>query len=142
MTESVRFSKKIYVYTFEPFLDQVRTWGRFGVRFSHLKVSIGSHCENRVENRGSIWKPPNTSINPVLMGVIKLENRLHENQQSKTLDLTPKSMGFLFLEYFIDLKSKGFPFYKRMLDLGSMSLLKVKNQPRMFVTFLSSIKKI
>jgi len=63
-------------------------------------------------------------MNPVLMGVIKLENRLHENQQSKTLDLTPKSMGFLFLEYFIDLKSKGFPFYKRMLDLGSMSLLK------------------
>jgi hypothetical protein len=30
----------------------------------YLKVSIGSHCENRdenrVENRVSIWEPPNT----------------------------------------------------------------------------------
>jgi hypothetical protein len=44
-------------------------------------------------------------------------------------------MGFLLLEYFIDLKSKGFPFYKRILDLGSMSLLKVKNQPRYIPQF-------
>jgi hypothetical protein len=60
----------------------------------------------------------------------------------KNAGLDPKIDGFLFLEYFIDLKPKGFPFYERILDLGSMSLLKVKNQPRMLVTSLSSIKKI
>jgi hypothetical protein len=86
-------------------------------------------------------------MNPVLMGVIKLENRLHENQQSKTLDFTPKSIGVLFLEFFIDLKSKGFPFYKRILDLGSMGLLKnqepTKNVcyiPQFHQIFLNSLK--
>jgi len=40
----------------------VRTWGWFSVRSSHSKVSIGSHCENRSENRVSIWEPPNTRV--------------------------------------------------------------------------------
>ncbi len=40
----------------------VRTWGWFSVRSSHSKVSIGSHCENRSENRVSIWEPPDTRV--------------------------------------------------------------------------------
>ncbi len=64
MRETVRFSKNKYMHTFEPVLGHVRTWGRFLVRFAQLEVSIGSHCENleenRLENRGSIWEPPNT----------------------------------------------------------------------------------
>jgi hypothetical protein len=29
----------------------VRTWTQFSIRFSHVKVSIGSHFENLIKNR-------------------------------------------------------------------------------------------
>jgi hypothetical protein len=51
MRHPVRFSEKKYMYTFEPVLGHVRTWGRFLVQFSLLKVSTGSHRENLDEKR-------------------------------------------------------------------------------------------
>jgi hypothetical protein len=59
LSGSLSLSLYIYIYI-HIWISHVRTWGRFSVQFSQSKVSIGSHFENRVENRVSIWEPPNT----------------------------------------------------------------------------------